>query len=126
IGSMGRGLRSSWMRLRFDASGFSFAIVNNLTISRVSIRVNERGMSAPDTSRRLCQCEHIAGGNPAFDDRGDVGCPRIESCAFFTRQTVPLIHARNTATTAADMVQNCFRHFEPHAKPLQAGGDGAA
>ena len=39
---------------------------------------------------------------------------------------VPLIDPGNAAAAAADMVQNRFRHFEPHAKALQAGGDGSA
>jgi hypothetical protein len=37
-----------------------------------------------------------------------------------------LIDAGNAAAVATNVVQNGFCNFEADAKPLQAGGDGAA
>ena len=55
-----------------------------------------------------------------------MGRPCVERSALLGCPIVTLIDPGNSAAAAADMVQNRFRHFKPHTKALQAGGDCAA
>jgi len=55
-----------------------------------------------------------------------VSSPRLKRGTFLVRPIVALVDARDAATTAADVIEYRFRHFESHAKALQAGGDRAA
>ena len=66
------------------------------------------------------------GVRATFRNRQHMSRPTIERCALLGSPIVTLIDAGNAAAAATNVVQNGFCNFEPDAKPLQAGGDGAA
>jgi hypothetical protein len=55
-----------------------------------------------------------------------MGGPGVECSPFLVCPIVSLIDPGDASAAAADVVQYRFRHFEPHAKTLQPGGNGAA